>query len=63
MHIVVEISSLPPPQGMAELLSGQAKLKYLNAAKEGKYRMLSKSKEAREAELQRQHEKMQSLQV
>ena len=47
---------------MAEVLTGQAKLKYLNAAKDGKYR-LSKSQDACEAEWQRQQDKLQSLQA
>lgn len=48
---------------MADLLSSQAKVKYLNAAKDGKYRMLSKSNEARETEWQRQEEKLHSIQA
>ena len=50
-------------QAMAELLSSQAKVKYLNAAKEGKYKMVSKSQEARETEWQRQQEKLRSIQA
>jgi len=48
---------------MAEVLTGQAKLKYLNAAKDGKYRLLSKSRDACETEWQRQQDKLQSLQA
>jgi len=48
---------------MAEVLTGQAKLKYLNAAKDGKYRLLCKSQDACEDEWQRQHDKLQSLQA
>ena len=48
---------------MTSLLADQAKVKYLSAAKEGKYRLVSKSREGREAELQRQQEKLQSLQA
>lgn len=48
---------------MADLLSSQAKVKYLNAAKDGKYRMLSKSNEARETEWQRQEKKLHSIQA
>jgi len=48
---------------MAEVLTGQAKLKYLNAAKDGKYCLLSKSWDACEAEWQRQQDKLQSLQA
>ena len=48
---------------MADLLSRQAKLKYLNAAKEGKYRLLCKSQETRETEWHRQQEKLKSLQA
>ena len=48
---------------MVELLSSQAKVKYLNAAKEGKYKMVSKSQETREAEWQRQQEKLHSIQA
>lgn len=48
---------------MADLLSSQAKVKYLNAAKDGKYRMLSRSNEARETEWQRQQEKLHSIQA
>ena len=50
-------------QGMTDLLSRQAKLKYLNAAKEGKYRLLCKSQDSRETEWHRQQEKLQSLQA
>ena len=48
---------------MADLLSRQAKLKYLNAAKEGKYRLLCKSQDTRETEWHRQQEKLKSLQA
>ena len=48
---------------MGDLLSSQAKVKYLNAAKEGKYKMVSRSNEARETEWQRQQEKLHSIQV
>ena len=48
---------------MADLLSRQAKLKYLNAAKDGKYRLLCKSQETRETEWHRQQEKLKSLQA
>jgi len=37
------------------VLTGQPKLKYLNAAKDGKYCLLSKFRDACEAEWQRQH--------
>ena len=48
---------------MGDLLSSQAKVKYLNAAKEGKYKMVSRSNEARETEWQRQQEKLRSVLV
>lgn len=48
-------------QGMSELLSSQSKVKYLTAAKEGKYKLFTKSASAREAEWQRQVSKLQSL--
>ena len=48
---------------MTSLLADQAKMKYLSAAKEGRYKLVSKSREGREAELQRQQEKLQSLQA
>lgn len=41
----------------------QAKLKYLNAAKEGKYRLLCKSQDSHETEWHRQLVKLQSLQA
>lgn len=47
---------------MSELLSSQSKVKYLTAAKEGKYKLLNKSAEGGEAEWQRQMAKLQSLQ-
>ena len=50
-------------QGMAEFYSGQARYKQLVAAKDGKYRMLAKSKESRGAERERQLEKLRSLQA
>lgn len=46
---------------MSELLSSQSKVKYLTAAKEGKYKLFSKSPAAREAEWERQVAKLQSL--
>ena len=46
-----------------DLLSSQAKVKYLNAAREGKYKLLSKSQRERSAERLRQQEKLQSLQA
>ena len=48
---------------MADLLARQARLKYLNAAKEGKYKLACRSQETRETELLRQQEKLQTLQV
>ena len=48
---------------MVDLLSSQAKVKYLNAAKEGKYKMFSRSNETRETEWQRQQEKLHSIQA
>ena len=48
---------------MAEFMSGQARYKQLVAAKEGRYRMVAKSREAREAERERQLEKLRSLQA
>jgi len=48
---------------MAEVLTGQPKLKYLNAAKDGKYCLLSKFWDACEAEWQRQQDKLQFLQA
>ena len=48
---------------MAEFVSGQARYKQLVAVREGRYRMLAKSKAAREAERERQLEKLQSLQA
>ena len=50
-------------QAMTDLLSSQAKVKYLNAAKDGKYKMVCKSQESREAEWQRQVEKLRSIQA
>lgn len=50
-------------QAMANLLSSQAKVKYLNAAKEGKYKMVNRSNEAREMEWRRQQEKLRSIQA
>ena len=50
-------------QGLSELISSQSKVKYMTAAKEGKYRLLNKSEESREAEWQRQLTKLQSLQA
>lgn len=47
---------------MSELLSSQAKVKYLTAAKEGKYKLFNKSAENSEVERQRQVSKLQSLQ-
>ena len=44
-------------------MSGQARYKQLVAAKEGRYRMVAKSREAREAERERQMEKLRSLQA
>ncbi len=48
---------------MTELFSHQSKVKYLTAAKENKYKLLSKGKESCEEEWQRQLMKLQSLQV
>ena len=48
---------------MTDLLSSQAKVKYLNTAKDGKYKMVSKSQESRETEWQRQVEKLRSIQA
>lgn len=48
---------------MAEFYSGQARYKQLAAAKDGKYRMLAKTKENRETERKRQIEKLKSLQA
>lgn len=48
---------------MTALLSSQAKVKYMNAAKDGKYKLLVKTKEGREKERQRQQEKLQALQA
>jgi len=45
------------------VLTWQAKLKYLNAAKDGKHHLLSKSQDACEAEWQRQQDKLQFLQA
>ena len=50
------------PQGMSELLSSQSKVKYLTAAKEGKYKLLIKTPEAVDMERKRQISKLQSLQ-
>lgn len=47
---------------MSELLSSQSKVKYLTAAKEGKYKLVNKNAESREMEWQRQISKLQSLQ-
>lgn len=47
---------------MSELLSSQSKVKYLTAAKEGKYKLFNKSAESGKAEWQRQVAKLQSLQ-
>lgn len=47
---------------MAELLSSQSKVKYLTAAKEGKYKVFNKSSESRNVEWQRQTSKLESLQ-
>ena len=49
-------------QGLAELISGQSKVKSLMAAKEGKYKLMTRSAEGCEAERQRQISKLQSLQ-
>ena len=48
---------------MADFLSGQARYKQLVAVREGRYRMLTKSKAARKAEWERQLEKLRSLQA
>ena len=48
---------------MADLLSSQAKVKYLTAAKEGKYKMVCRTQETRETEWQRQQEKLHSIQA
>ena len=48
---------------MAEFYSGQSRYKQLVAAKDGKYRMLAKSKESRGTERERQLEKLRSLQA
>ena len=48
-------------QNMGELISSQARVKYMNAARDGKYKLLNKTKEAREGEWQRQQEKLRSL--
>ncbi|CAI8056769.1 Coiled-coil domain-containing protein 40 [Geodia barretti] len=50
-------------QGMAELYSEQAKYKQLVAAKDGRYRLMAKSKEGREVEEERQLQKLRSLQA
>ena len=46
---------------MSDLLALQAKVKHLTAAKDGKYKLLYKSDESRNAEMQRQKEKLQAL--
>ena len=43
------------------MLSLQGKVKYLTSAKDGRYRMLHKSDEARNVEMQREKEKLQTL--
>ena len=48
---------------MTEFYSGQARYKQLVAAKDGKYRLLAKTKENRDAERERQFEKLKSLQA
>lgn len=48
-------------QGMSELISSQSRVKYLTAAKEGKYKLFNKSAATREAEWERQVAKLQSL--
>ncbi len=48
---------------MAELLARQGRLKLLNAAKEGKYKLACRSQESREAEFLRQQDKLRALQV
>lgn len=48
-------------QGVAKFYSGQARYKHLVAAKEGRYKMVFKSQEARETERKRQLEKLKSL--
>lgn len=48
-------------QGMSELISSQSKVKYLTAAKEGKYKLFSRSTATRETEWERQVAKLQSL--
>ncbi len=48
-------------QNMRELVSSQTKVKYMNSARDGKYKLLSKTKESREGEWQRQQEKLNSL--
>lgn len=49
-------------QGTSEFLSSQSRVKYLTAAKEGKYKLFNKTGESRETEWQRQVAKLQSLQ-
>lgn len=48
---------------MAELVSSQARVKYMIAAKDGKYKLLQKTREGRESEWERQQEKLRSLQA
>lgn len=46
---------------MSELVSSQTKVKYMNSARDGKYKLLSKTQEGREGEWERQQEKLRSL--
>ena len=46
---------------MNELLATQSKVKHLSAVKEKKYRPLCKNHESRNAEMQRQKEKLMAL--
>ena len=48
---------------MQELIASQSKVKSLTAAKEGRYKLVSKTVESCEAERSRQLEKFQSLQA
>lgn len=70
-ELTAAISSIAPQiayaednkkRGMSELLSSQSKVKYLTAAKEGKYKLLIKTPEAVDMERKRQISKLQSLQ-
>ena len=60
--VVPEVALWCVSQGMAELYCEQAKYKQLVGAKDGQYKLLAKSKDTRDAERERQLQKLRSLQ-